>query len=72
MNRSLVTVLDGQGQETVIGIKLTPALVGKTVACGVLTTMGLHVLNRGKIERDAGKMVQGAALVLLGLAAFAV
>lgn len=72
MNGKLVTVAGPDGSETIIGLKLTPALVAKTAACAILTTMGLHAISTGKRDRDAGRIVRGGIMVLLGLLAFSV
>lgn len=70
MNGKLVTVAGADGSETVIGLKVTPALVAKTAACAILTTMGLHAISTGKRDQDAGRMVRGMVMVLLGLGVF--
>ncbi len=48
----------------------TPSLAVKTVACLVLSTVGIYYLTVGKKQRDLQKMIVGAVLILASLFIF--
>ena len=52
------------------GVKITPALIVKTIASIILSLLGMYYLNVGRNERAVGPMLKGAALVLLSLLIF--
>lgn len=53
-----------------LGIHLTPLVVVKCVASGVLTTLGMYYLGVGKAEHHLGKIIRGAVLVMAGMFVF--
>lgn len=54
-------------QYSVLGFKLTPAVAGRALLSGLVTTFGMWLLGKGKREANLSHMVSGAMLILVGL-----